>query len=86
MVDFIEIKQKQAVVALADTLNYDEAAQRLGITTLELKCQIESLESKLYLRIFALSETPALTEDGRILLEVIRKALHQKTHPNRLTR
>ena len=79
MADFIDFEQKEAAVALADTLNYDEAAKRLGITASELKRQIAALELKLSLHIFdAMSERPALTADGRILIEAIRAALRHK--------
>jgi DNA-binding transcriptional LysR family regulator len=77
--DFIEFKLQAAAVALADTLNYELAAKRLGITTFELKCQIDAFESKLRLRIFdAAAETVGLTEDGRILIQAIREALDHK--------
>jgi DNA-binding transcriptional LysR family regulator len=77
--NLINFNQKQAAVALADTLNYGQAAQRLGITALELKSQIEAFEAKLCLRIFdSTSETLALTEDGHMLIEMIREALHHK--------
>jgi DNA-binding transcriptional LysR family regulator len=77
--DFIEFKLQKAAVALADTLNYDLAAKRLGITAFALKCQIDAFESKLCVQIFdAAAEKLRLTEDGRILIQSIREALQHK--------
>ena len=76
MPDFIDYKDKQAAVALADTLNYEQAADRLGITVFELKSQIEEMESKLCLLIFRVEQgRPSLTEDGRYLIQAFRTVL-----------
>ena len=64
MPEFIDLKDKQAAVALADTLNYARAAYRIGITAAELKSQIEAMESKLCLLIFRVEQgVQSLTED-----------------------
>jgi DNA-binding transcriptional LysR family regulator len=74
--DFLELKQKKAAVTLAETQSYDLAAERLGLSVSELKTQIDSLESKLCLLIFELSEgSPLLTQDGQYLVELFRDAL-----------
>jgi hypothetical protein len=74
--DFIELKQKQAAVALAETLDYAQAAKRLGIGVLELKSQIKVLEAQLCLFIFREeSGHLRLTEDGQYLIQAVRDAL-----------
>jgi DNA-binding transcriptional LysR family regulator len=77
--DFIEFKHKLAAVTLAEMLNYDQAAKRLGITPSELKRQIETLEAGLSLSIFkVVQDVPSLTADGRYMIQVFRGALSQR--------
>ncbi len=76
MSDFIELKQKRAAVALAETQSYDRAAQQLGLSVIELKVQIEILESQLCLIIFEMEGgSPSPTQDGRYLIGLFREAL-----------
>jgi DNA-binding transcriptional LysR family regulator len=76
--DLIRSRQQQAAVTLAETLNYVRAARRLGISVLELRSQIKALEGKLCLHIFEPQvDQPALTEDGRYLVQAFRKALRR---------
>jgi DNA-binding transcriptional LysR family regulator len=76
--DFIEFKQKQVSIALAEKLDYDQAAECLGINASELRDLIAALESKLCLSIFQVDEGhPFLTDDGRFLIKIFREALSQ---------
>ena len=76
MSDFIELRQKQAAVILAESQSYERAARRLGISVSELGTEIESLESKLCLFIFQRNKDLALvTEDGGYLIGLFREAL-----------
>jgi DNA-binding transcriptional LysR family regulator len=74
--DFIEFEQKLAAVILAETLNYVQAAERLGISVPDLRNQIEALESQLCLRLFSAERgVLLLTDDGRYLIQAFRAAL-----------
>jgi len=77
---YIDLYQKRAVVALADTLSFESAAAILGTTAPQLRVQIRSLEKELCLHIFAPdSEVPSLTEDGHRLVELFRQAISRRT-------
>ena len=80
MSDIIGIGLKEAAVALADTLEYELAANKLGITASELRSRIERLEEKLCLHIFTPKlERLALTEEGRVLIRIFRSALQERS-------
>jgi DNA-binding transcriptional LysR family regulator len=74
--DVIDMKLKEAAVALADTGSYDRAAAKLGITTKELMQRIWTLEITLCLIIF-LPEAGSveLTDDGRFFMQAFRETL-----------
>lgn len=83
MIDFegnvsevIDTSLKRAATALSESLDYDHAAETLGISTSELRRQIIDLESRLCLRIFEPERSsPELTNEGRFLIGEFRKAL-----------
>lgn len=76
MPNVIELRLKRAAVILAETLDYELAAMKLGVTASALKSDIETLEEILCLRVFRPElEMPTLTDDGRFLVQVLREAL-----------
>jgi DNA-binding transcriptional LysR family regulator len=74
--EVIDTSLKRAAIVLAETLNYDRAAESLNIPVADLRNQIADLEARLCLYIFE-PETgdPKLTGEGRILVGVFRKSL-----------
>lgn len=76
MAEFLELRQKQAALVLAETLDYDVAARRLEIAPSYLRAEIAGLEAKLCLCIFKEGTGGlALTDDGRRLIRVFQDAL-----------
>ena len=76
MSDFIDFGLKEAAVALAETLNYERGAERIGVDASELEARIKALECKLCLTIFIGEQgTLSLTDEGRYLIQVFRTAL-----------
>ena len=76
MPESISIDLKRAAIALAEELNYARAAERLGVTSAELRTQISALETLLCLRIFKPRQRRVeLTEEGRFLIKVFREAV-----------
>lgn len=76
MYDFIQVHLKRAAIALAETQDYDRAAEQLQIPVSELRQQIADLERTLCLHLFTPgSVPPEVTSDGRFLIEAFRKAL-----------
>ncbi len=76
MAESISIDQKRAAIALAEQLDYAQAAERLGITSAELRKQVSALETLLCLRIFKPRQRKVeLTEEGRFLIKVFREAV-----------
>jgi len=74
--DFIDFEQKEAAVALANTLNYERAAEHMQIDASELEARIKALETKLCLTIFIGDQsTLSLTDEGRYLIQVFTEAL-----------
>jgi DNA-binding transcriptional LysR family regulator len=74
--DYIDFRQKQAAVALADTQDLDAAAARLGTTASDIKRQIGELQEKLCLNLFEPElDPPTLTDDGRFLIRAFRETL-----------
>jgi DNA-binding transcriptional LysR family regulator len=81
----IDIKVKQAVIALADELDYALAAERLKINSAALRELITQLEKTLCLHIFRPRQKRVeLTEDGTFLVRVFREAvaLHDRNGGN----
>jgi DNA-binding transcriptional LysR family regulator len=77
----VAIGLKRAAVLLAEELDYERAAERLNMSTAELRRQISVLESQLYLHIFRpIRERVELTEEGQFLIKAFRKsvALHDR--------
>ncbi len=82
MSESIEIKLKRAAIMLADELSYAQAAEKLSISSGELRKQISTLERQLYLRIFKRRQGGVdLTEEGQFLIKAFREAvaLHDRT-------
>jgi DNA-binding transcriptional LysR family regulator len=74
--EFLELGQKQAALVLAETLDYDVAAERLKIAPSDLRAKIAGLEEKLCLCIFKEDAGGlSLTDDGRRLIRVFQDAL-----------
>ena len=81
MPESIAIGLKRAAIILAEDLDYSRAAEKLGITSVELRKQISALEAQLYFHIFKPKQKKVeLTEEGQFLIEVFRKsvALHDR--------
>jgi DNA-binding transcriptional LysR family regulator len=77
----IAIGLKRVAIILAEDLDYSRAAEKLGLTSVELRKQISALEAQLYFHIFKpRQKTVELTEEGQFLIEVFRKsvALHDR--------
>lgn len=68
-----EIHYLNAIVVLAEELNYTQAAKRLGMTQSRLSRCIQALEHKLGLRLFKRERGPVeLTDSGRAYVEQAR--------------
>ena len=76
MSESIPIGLKRAAVTLAEELDYSRAAEKLGISTRELRKEVFALEMQLCLRIFEPRQKKVeLTDDGRFLIKVFREAI-----------
>ncbi len=76
MSESIDIGMKRAAIALADELDYTRAANKLNITSAELRKQVSSLETLLCLQIFEPRQRKVeLTSDGQFLIRLFRKAV-----------
>lgn len=74
MPEEIYLKQKLAVITLADTSDLEAAARKLNITAAELESSIKDLESLLCLELFDWAQSaPTLTEEGRYLVAAFRE-------------
>lgn len=81
MSESIAIGLKRAATILAEQLDYVRAAQKLNITSAELKKQISALEAQLYIRIFKPRQKKVeLTEEGQFLIKAFGEsvALHDR--------
>lgn len=81
MSELLAIGLKRVAIALADELDYSKAAEKLNVTSAELKRQIVSLETQLCLHIFRPRQKRVeLTEEGRYLIQIFRQsvALHDR--------
>jgi len=77
----IDIKLRRAALILADELNYPRAAEKLELSSAELRKQITALETRLYLHIFKPKQKEVeLTKEGQFLIKLFRKsvALHDR--------
>ncbi len=82
MSESIDIKFKRAAIMLADESSYARAAEKLGISSEELRNEIYALEAQLCLHIFQRrKESMVLTEEGQFLVRAFREAvaLHDRT-------
>ena len=72
----INIKLKRSAIILADELSYPRAAEKLNISSVELRKQISVLEAQLYLHIFKPSQKKVeLTEEGKVLIKAFRESV-----------
>lgn len=72
-------KQIQYALALSETLNFSQVADRLGITQPALSKQIQHLENELGVKLFDRSVSPlAVTPAGEYFLAEARKMLYQQ--------
>lgn len=76
MSESIAICLKRAAITLAEELDYARAAEKLGITTSELRTQMSTLETLLCLHIFKPGQKRVeLTDDGKFLVKAFREAI-----------
>lgn len=74
----MELRHLRAFLAVAETLHFSQAAERLGISPPSLTEQVQGLEALLGARLFRRTKrSVALTEAGRLFLEEARPALAQ---------
>ena len=88
MPESIPIKLKRAAVILADELEYSRAADRLRITSAELRNHVSELENQLCFYIFIPRRRKVeLTEEGQFLIRAFREAvaLHDRIAQARMT-
>lgn len=77
----IAIGLKRVAIILAEDLDYSRAAEKLGLTSVELRQQISALEAQLYFHIFKPRQKKVeVTEEGRFLIKAFREsvALHDR--------
>jgi DNA-binding transcriptional LysR family regulator len=72
----ISIGMKRAAIALAEELDYASAAEKVNLTSKELRKQVSLLETQLCLRIFKPRQRRVeLTQDGQFLIKAFREAV-----------
>ena len=76
MSESIAIGLKRAAIALAEELDHARAAEKLNISSAELRKEISELETLLCLHIFKPRQKKVeLTEDGQFLIKAFREAI-----------
>ncbi len=76
MSESVAISLKRAAVLLAEELEYERAAEKMNISTAELRQQIAALETQLCLHIFAPERKRIeLTEEGQFLIRAFRESI-----------
>ena len=76
MSESIDIYLKRLAIMLAAELSYPRAADKLNISSVELKKQISALEAQLYFHIFKPGQQQVeLTEEGQFLLRAFRESV-----------
>lgn len=76
MSESIPIALKRAAIVLTDELDYARAAEKLNLTSSELRKQVSTLETQLCLHIFKPRQKRVeLTEEGQFLIRAFREAL-----------
>jgi DNA-binding transcriptional LysR family regulator len=74
----VELRHLRSFIAVAETLHFAKAAERLGISGPSLTVQIQELERSLHVRLFARSKrSVALTPAGEVFLKEARLAIAQ---------
>jgi DNA-binding transcriptional LysR family regulator len=72
----IAIGLKRVAIILAEDLDYSRAAEKLGLTPVELRKQISALEAQLYFHIFKPRQKKVeLTEEGQFLIKAFRESV-----------
>jgi DNA-binding transcriptional LysR family regulator len=77
----IDVKLKRAAIMLADELSHSRAAEKLNLSSAELRKQITAFEALLHLHIFKPRQKKVeLTEEGQFLIKAFRDsvALHDR--------
>lgn len=81
----MKLFQLQYFIAVAETLNFRQAAQRLNVTQPPLSRQIRQLEAELGVELFSRdSKGVYLTDGGRLLLGEARNLIKQVEHVREL--
>lgn len=76
MAESVAIGLKRAAVLLAEELDYERAAEKVKISSAELRQQISVLESQLCLHIFRpVRRKVELTQEGQFLIRAFREAV-----------
>jgi DNA-binding transcriptional LysR family regulator len=83
----MELRHLRAFLAVAETLHFAQAAERLGISAPSLTEQVQGLEALLGARLFRRTKrSVALTDAGRLFLAEARPALDQVQRAERIGR